>query len=241
VAEDFGVEDIWRYDVAAALEAVHVYSLVHDDLPCMDNDILRRGKPTCHVVYGEATALLVGDSLQTLGFEWLSNTGLNAPVKSVLFRLLAHAIGINGMAGGQQLDLIFENKADVTLLQLESIHRMKTGALIEASILMGAAMSPLAQNEKDNDALRSFGRALGLAFQVMDDILDVISDTSLLGKTAGKDIAQNKATYVKLLGLEKAKFYFHDLNQEACEALQQCSRPLPRLLALQRWLLDRTF
>ena len=186
---------------ACAVELIHAYSLVHDDMPCMDNDILRRGKPTVHVKFGEAGALLAGDALQALAFELLAPEGdaVPASIQANLCRLLARAAGHEGMAGGQAIDL-----ASVGLAldedALRRMHRMKTGALLQGSVEMGAVCG--APTPAVLDALRGYGAALGLAFQVVDDILDVTQDSATLGKTAGKDAAHDKPTYVSLLGLE---------------------------------------
>lgn len=238
---DFGVTLNALDQAAAAIEAVHVYSLVHDDLPCMDDDVLRRGQPTCHVAYDEPTALLVGDALQSVAFEWLIVSEGDAAGRLRQVGVLASAIGAAGMAGGQQLDLMATNQSGITLEGLENIHRMKTGALIEASIIIGALAVSEGLSSEDESALRQFGRALGLAFQVIDDVLDATVDTAALGKTAGKDAEQNKATYVRFLGVEEARHYAHRLNEEATTALAQCSVPTPHLAALQAWLIARTF
>lgn len=203
---------------ACSVELIHAYSLVHDDMPCMDNDVLRRGKPTVHVKFGEAQALLAGDALQALAFELLVPEGSDIPdeAQSRLCRLLARAAGENGMAGGQAIDLA---SVGVTLTEdeLRRMHRLKTGALLQASVMMGAACgetTPAAQR-----ALSDYGQAVGLAFQVVDDILDVTADSATLGKTAGKDAAQDKPTYVSLLGLERARAYSKELLAQAREAL----------------------
>jgi farnesyl diphosphate synthase len=203
---------------ACAVELIHAYSLVHDDMPCMDNDVLRRGKPTVHVAFGEATALLAGDALQALAFELLAPEGVNIPasVQARLCRLLAKAAGQAGMAGGQAIDLAAVGKS-LTEDELRQMHRLKTGALLQASVMMGAACG-----EPSAAAMQGFagyGRALGLAFQVVDDILDVTADSATLGKTAGKDAAQDKPTYVSLLGLERARAYARELLQQANDAL----------------------
>ncbi|MDR2852294.1 MAG: polyprenyl synthetase family protein [Burkholderiaceae bacterium] len=207
---------------ACAVELIHAYSLVHDDLPCMDNDVLRRGKPTVHVQFGEAGAMLAGDALQALAFELLvPGDGSVAPaIQAQLCRLLAGAAGSQGMAGGQAIDLASVGRSlDET--QLRRMHRLKTGALLQCSVEMGAAcaLAPVAADVLA--ALRDYGAALGLAFQVVDDILDATADSATLGKTAGKDAAADKPTYVSLLGLEAAR----------CEAAQ--------LLALALAALDR--
>lgn len=203
---------------ACAVELIHAYSLVHDDMPCMDNDILRRGKPTVHVKFGEAGALLAGDALQALAFELLAPEGdaVPASIQANLCRLLARAAGHEGMAGGQAIDL-----ASVGLAldedALRRMHRMKTGALLQGSVEMGAVCG--APTPAVLDALRGYGAALGLAFQVVDDILDVTQDSATLGKTAGKDAAHDKPTYVSLLGLEPSRAYAEALLVQALAAL----------------------
>jgi farnesyl diphosphate synthase len=201
-----------------AVELIHAYSLVHDDMPCMDNDILRRGKPTVHVAYGEATALLAGDALQALAFELLApaDAGIPDSTQARLCRLLAQAAGHAGMAGGQAIDLAAVGCA-LSEDELRQMHRLKTGALLQASVMMGAACGePSTQAAR---GLETYGRALGLAFQVVDDILDVTADSATLGKTAGKDAAQDKPTYVSLLGLERARAYARELLEQAGSAL----------------------
>ena len=203
---------------ACAAELIHAYSLVHDDLPCMDNDVLRRGKPTVHVRFGEAQALLAGDALQALAFELLTpDDGTVSPVvQAALCRLLARSAGHQGMAGGQAIDLASVGLALVEA-QLREMHRLKTGALLQGSVLMGAACGvvPVAATA----ALGEYGAAIGLAFQVVDDILDVTADSATLGKTAGKDAAQDKPTYVSLLGLERSRAYAQALLGQALAAL----------------------
>jgi len=203
---------------ACAVELIHAYSLVHDDMPCMDNDVLRRGKPTVHVAYGEATALLAGDALQALAFELLAPADADVPerTQAALCRLLALAAGHAGMAGGQAIDLAAVGKS-LTEGELRQMHRLKTGALLQASVMMGAACG--VPSAAARQGLEAYGRALGLAFQVVDDILDVTADSATLGKTAGKDAAQDKPTYVSLLGLERARDY-------ACELLDQARTAL---------------
>jgi farnesyl diphosphate synthase len=201
-----------------AVELIHAYSLVHDDMPCMDNDVLRRGKPTVHVAFGEATALLAGDALQALAFELLTPAGAGIPdrTQAALCRLLAQAAGQAGMAGGQAIDLAAVGKS-LSEAELRQMHRLKTGALLQASVMMGAACGePSAAARR---GLEGYGRALGLAFQVVDDILDVTADSATLGKTPGKDAAQDKPTYVSLLGLERARAYSRELLEEASAAL----------------------
>jgi farnesyl diphosphate synthase len=205
---------------ACAVELIHAYSLVHDDMPCMDNDVLRRGKPTVHVQFGEAQALLAGDALQALAFEFLTPDASAIPdsVQARLCRLLAVSAGHAGMAGGQAIDLASVGKAlTLTEDQLRHMHRLKTGALLEASVMMGAACADVTPQVLTG--LKRYGQALGLAFQVVDDILDVTADSATLGKTAGKDAANDKPTYVSLLGLDEAKSYAHSLLREALDAL----------------------
>jgi farnesyl diphosphate synthase len=203
---------------ACAAELIHAYSLVHDDLPCMDNDVLRRGKPTVHVKFGEAQALLAGDALQALAFELLvpEDASMPPPVQASLCRLLARSAGHAGMAGGQAIDLASVGRA-LTRAQLCEMHRRKTGALLQASVMMGAACGTT--STAVDSALQEYGSAIGLAFQVVDDILDVTADASILGKTVGKDAAQDKPTYVSLLGVERSRAYAQELLDQALGAL----------------------
>ncbi len=202
---------------ACAVELIHAYSLVHDDLPCMDNDILRRGKPTVHIRFGEATALLAGDALQALAFELLTpDDASDSQQQARLCRLLARSAGSAGMAGGQAIDLASVG-VRLTEPQLRDMHRLKTGALLQASVLMGATFGALAAPTLA--ALASYGAAVGLAFQVVDDILDVTADSATLGKTAGKDAGQDKPTYVSILGLQRSICYAGELLDEALAAL----------------------
>lgn len=205
--------------VACAVELIHAYSLVHDDLPCMDNDVLRRGKPTAHVKFGQAQALLAGDALQALAFELLtpSDGSVDAATQARLCRMLARAAGFQGMAGGQAIDLASVGKP-LTSAQLHEMHRLKTGALLQASIMMGAACGGAAPLSRA--ALRDHGAAVGLAFQVVDDILDVTADSATLGKTAGKDAAQDKPTFVSLLGLQGSRDYAQQLLAQALASLE---------------------
>ena len=204
---------------ACAVELIHAYSLVHDDMPCMDNDVLRRGKPTVHVQFGEAAALLAGDALQAFAFELLTpEDGTIGPlVQARLCRLLAVAAGSSGMAGGQAIDLASVGQW-LTEEELRHMHRLKTGALLQASVMMGAACAE-PQPLQVIQSLQAYGAALGLAFQVVDDILDVTADTATLGKTAGKDAACDKPTYVALMGLDRARQYAADLRLQAHQAL----------------------
>ncbi|MFT3812203.1 MAG: polyprenyl synthetase family protein [Acidovorax sp.] len=222
---------------ACAVELIHAYSLVHDDMPCMDNDVLRRGKPTVHVQFGEAQALLAGDALQALAFELLVPEGGHIPatVQAQLCRQLARAAGSAGMAGGQAIDLASVGQA-LTEDELRHMHRLKTGALLQGSVMMGAACGGV-----DNPALERYGAALGLAFQVVDDILDVTQDSATLGKTAGKDAANDKPTYVSLLGLPRAQAYAADLLAQALQALATSGLPDTRALcALADMVVNRS-
>ena len=203
----------------AAIEMVHVYSLVHDDMPAMDNDSLRRGKPTCHVKYDEVTALLVGDALQTQAFDVLSRpTGLPAERQIAMLSILAKASGSLGMAGGQAIDLTNVGKA-MNQAQLEQMHSLKTGALIRAAVVLGALACPDLDSD-DVQTLDDYAAKLGLAFQVIDDVLDCEADTATLGKTAGKDSDNDKPTYVKLMGLPAARAYAETLTAEAATLLE---------------------
>ena len=202
---------------AVAVELIHAYSLVHDDMPCMDNDVLRRGKPTVHVKYGEAQAMLAGDAMQALAFEVLTpDDGTPPELMSRLVRLLARASGHDGMAGGQAIDLASVGR-HLDEAAMRDMHRRKTGVLLQASVMMGAACG--AADATALDGLSEYGAAVGLAFQVVDDVLDVTQASEVLGKTAGKDVDQNKPTYVSLLGLEAAQRYAHTLRDQAHAAL----------------------
>lgn len=215
--------------IAAALECLHSYSLVHDDLPAMDDDDLRRGKPTCHIAFTEATAILAGDGLQTLAFDLLTTTDLPAATQIKLIRQLAKGSGVDGMVLGQAIDLAAVDH-QLDLAQLETMHRHKTGALIRASVAMGAVSAGADDNQLA--ALDDYAAAIGLAFQVQDDILDVTSDTATLGKQQGADIARNKPTYVSLLGLDAAKTKADELHRQALGALgvfEESAEPLRQL------------
>jgi len=202
---------------ACAVELIHAYSLAHDDMPCMDNDVLRRGKPTLHVQYGEAQAMLAGDAMQALAFDVLTpDTGVAPALQARLCRLLARASGYDGMAGGQAIDLASVGKP-LDEAQLRDMHRRKTGVLLQASVLMGAACGDI--SDVAWASLSQYGSAIGLAFQVVDDILDVTQDSEVLGKTAGKDQDSNKPTYVSVLGLEAARRYALALRDQAHTAL----------------------
>ena len=215
---------------ACAVELIHAYSLVHDDMPCMDNDVLRRGKPTVHVQFGEAQALLAGDALQAFAFELLTpeDERIPAAVQAALCRQLARAAGSAGMAGGQAIDLASVGLA-LTQDQLRNMHRLKTGALLQASVMMGVACG--VSTAAAQKALADYGAALGLAFQVVDDILDVVADSATLGKTAGKDAASDKPTYVSLLGLAPAQAHAQELLAQAHDALAASGLADTRALA----------
>ncbi len=233
--------DIEALDMAAAaVELIHAYSLVHDDLPAMDNDVLRRGKPTCHIEFDEATALLVGDALQSLAFSAIATPmqGLAFDRQLRMVRQLATAAGSCGMAGGQAFDLQSVGKS-LDLPELEFMHIHKTGALIEAAIMMGA----YAGNASDAQMvqLARFSHRIGLLFQVVDDILDAIADTATLGKTGGKDAENNKPTYVTLLGLPAAKAFSMDLRVDAHQALLPFGKSAQRLCELTDFIVDRKF
>ena len=224
----------------AAVECIHVYSLVHDDMPEMDNDTLRRGKPTCHVAYGAATALLVGDALQTLAFDLLSRpTDLPAARQLRMLNVLARASGSAGMAGGQAIDLANVGR-DLPQDAVEQMHSLKTGALIRAAVQLGALSCPDV-SETALAALDEYARKLGLAFQVIDDVLDCAADTATLGKTAGKDADADKPTYVKLLGLDAARDYAAQLVNEAVAALAPFGARAMRLRELAEFTIGRTF
>ena len=225
---------------AAAVELIHAYSLVHDDMPCMDDDVLRRGKATCHVEYDEATALLVGDALQSLAFQLLSESCLSddASKQLQMVKLLATASGSRGMAGGQAIDLASVGK-QLSVPELEQMHIHKTGALIRAAILLGAYCGNLDQAQLDK--LDRYGKCIGLAFQVVDDVLDSEADTATLGKTAGKDADNDKPTYVTLLGVAAAKKMAAELHEEALQSLSEFGGNARRLSELADFIVMRKF
>ncbi|WP_091983858.1 (2E,6E)-farnesyl diphosphate synthase [Pseudoalteromonas denitrificans] len=228
-------------DIAAgAIECIHSYSLVHDDLPAMDDDNLRRGKPTCHIKFDEATAILAGDALQTLAFESLAShqfIGIDHKQQISLISTLAQASGLTGMCGGQSLDLSATDKL-ITLEQLEHIHNLKTGALLRCAIKLGALCSPNCTSDI-LDKLDCFGKAIGLAFQVQDDILDIEADTQTLGKPQGSDVASNKSTYPALLGLQGAKNKARQLYLDALKALEHINADTSELEALATYIIER--
>jgi len=223
--------------VACALESLHSYSLVHDDLPAMDDDDLRRGKPTCHIAFTEATAILAGDALQAFAFELLSEAeSVDSTIQIALIRQLANASGAQGMVLGQAIDLEAVDKL-IDLAQLENMHRHKTGALIRASVSMGA--TALGATSKELQALDNYAAAIGLAFQVQDDILDVTANTETLGKQQGADLARNKPTYVALLGLDGAGAKARELHQQAIAALSDFGKGADYLRALSAYIIER--
>jgi farnesyl diphosphate synthase len=234
---------------AAAVEMIHAYSLVHDDMPCMDDDDLRRGKPSCHKRYDDATALLVGDALQTLAFQVLSQAGLFADAHKQLevIQTLAIASGSRGMAGGQAIDLASVGQ-NLTQAELEYMHIHKTGALIRAAALMGAHCAeqadtgrpPAADLAERQRAVDQYAQYIGLAFQVVDDILDTEADTATLGKTAGKDADNHKPTYVTILGLERAKQLANELYDNALQPLAAFGDEALRLRQLAQFIMQRS-
>lgn len=226
---------------AAAVELIHAYSLVHDDMPCMDDDDLRRGKPSCHKQYDEATALLVGDALQSLAFQILSQAGLSADAKQQLdmVHLLAIASGSRGMAGGQAIDLASVGQ-NLTQPELEYMHIHKTGALIRAAALLGAYCADT-DDAGHIHAITEYAQYIGLAFQVVDDILDTEADTATLGKTAGKDAQTNKPTYVTILGLARAKQLAREMYEQALQPLQPYGARAKRLTQLAQFIMQRSF
>ena len=227
---------------AVAIEAIHSYSLIHDDLPAMDNDDLRRGKPTCHKAYNEATAILAGDALQAFAFELLTSHDYQqvCPRRQVLMvKTLAQAAGATGMCAGQAIDLAQTNQK-ITLEKLELMHRLKTGALIESTVKLAYYASPVEDEQILLDLLK-FASALGLAFQVQDDILDIEGDTATLGKTQGADLKANKATYPALLGLAGAKDKAAQLYQEALAALERLPYDTAELARFAHYIIARKF
>jgi farnesyl diphosphate synthase len=234
----FGADPHSLARAACALEMIHAYSLVHDDMPCMDDDALRRGKPTVHVAYDEATALLVGDALQAQAFQVLaSNDTLPPPRLIGMLRLLAEAAGSGGMCGGQAIDLDSVGLA-LNLEQLERMHQLKTGALLRASVLLGALCGK-DLSAVELESLKAYSTAVGLAFQVVDDILDATADSATLGKTAGKDAADNKPTYVSILGLEESQALAQQLRRDAHDALAPFGEQALRLRELADLIVQR--
>ena len=223
---------------AVAVELIHAYSLVHDDLPAMDDDALRRGQPTVHIAFDEATAVLAGDALQSLAFEVLADADVAATTRVELLRTLATASGAAGMCGGQALDLAATgNGGSLSVQALERLHSLKTGALIRAAVRMGALCGGARADELD--ALDRYAAALGLAFQVRDDILDIEGDSATLGKTAGKDVAQDKATFPALIGLDASRARLKELRRGMDEALSSFGERTNALAALGRMAIER--
>ena len=236
--ELFGASEDAVARAACAVEMIHVYSLVHDDMPCMDDDALRRGKPTVHVAYDEATALLVGDALQAQAFEVLAGAQDVAPARQVtMLRLLAEAAGTRGMCGGQAIDLDSVGLS-LSLEELERMHQLKTGAMLRVSVLLGA-LAGRELSSQEMEALKDYARAIGLAFQVVDDVLDATADSATLGKTAGKDAAANKPTYVSILGLEESRALAEQLRQQAHAALAPFGEQARRLRELADLIVQR--
>ena len=224
---------------AVAVELIHAYSLVHDDMPCMDNDVLRRGKPTVHVKYGEAQAMLAGDAMQALAFEVLTpDDGIAPALQARLVGLLARAAGHAGMAGGQAIDLANVGRA-LDEAALRDMHRRKTGALLQGSVMMGAACGSV--DATAWRALSDYGAIIGLAFQVVDDILYVTADSASLGKTAGKDAAQGKATYLTLMSTREARAYAADLVTDAERAISLFGTSARRLSEIARFIIERRY
>jgi geranylgeranyl pyrophosphate synthase len=239
-ARALGLEEGRVEAAACALELVHVYSLVHDDLPSMDDDDLRRGRATCHKAYDEATALLVGDALQSLAFELLAHDPAlpgDPSIRVRLIELLARAIGSLGMAGGQAIDLEAQGR-QLALAQLEQMHSLKTGALIRASVMMGAACAPSLEPPLAQ-ALAGFAAPIGLAFQIQDDLLDVLSDTATLGKAAGADRERGKPTYPAVLGVEASQEQVRRLHGQAMQSLSALGARADALRGVTDWLLAR--
>ena len=223
---------------ATAIELVHCYSLIHDDLPAMDDDDLRRGKPSCHIKFGEANAILAGDALQTLAFELLANEGDgNAELRIGLIRELSSASGVNGMVGGQAIDLAVVNQ-NISYDELVNMHALKTGALIDAATHMGCICA--GGNSEQAEALRHYAQAIGLAFQVQDDILDIEGSSEQTGKPQGTDIAANKPTYPAIMGLSEAKAKAQSLCDEALEALAGFGANADPLRSLATYIIQRS-
>ena len=241
-AELVGASATMADKAAAAVELIHAFSLVHDDMPCMDDDDLRRGKPSCHKQYDDATALLVGDALQSLAFELLSQPtdALSASQQLQQVQCLAVATGARGMCGGQSIDLDSTGKS-LSLTELETMHQHKTGALMSAAVLMGAYCAPDLTQTQTIAMLEQYSQHIGLAFQVVDDVLDHTADSATLGKTAGKDEAQNKSTYVRLMGLASAQALANRLHQQALELLSPFGERANGLRLLADFIIQRHF
>ncbi len=224
---------------AAAVEIIHAYSLIHDDLPAMDDDELRRGKPTCHIAYGEAEAILAGDALQALAFEVLAaQSHWPAQAQLAMLRLLANACGSRGMAGGQAIDLAAVHQ-QLTLAELERMHRYKTGALIQAAVLLGALAAGCVESMSEYSALSRYGFALGFAFQIQDDVLDVLGDTEVIGKPQGSDSARGKPTFPALVGIDESCRLARTHQRLAIEALAGFDARADVLRDLARYVVER--
>jgi len=242
VGDALGVKQTDLDASAVAVECIHVYSLIHDDLPAMDDDDLRRGKPTCHIAFDEATAILAGDALQTIGFDILCRFPLSPEVESErikLLQILTHASGSLGMGGGQMIDLIATDSI-LNLEQLKAMHRMKTGALISACVKMAVTTSQI-QDSETISAFERYADRIGLAFQVKDDILDIEGDTDVIGKPTGSDEELNKSTFPALMGLDSAKHYAEQLIDEALLSLEQIPYNTEALEALARYTIERQY
>ncbi len=238
--EAVGGESRQALTAACALELIHTYSLIHDDLPAMDDDELRRGKATCHIAYDEATAILAGDALLTLAFEVLSsvdsNDGYPADQWMQVIRLISGAAGYQGMIQGQMLDIASEGKA-LDADELETMHRLKTGALIEASLAAGAVLG--GADSRQAELLRDYGRKIGLAFQVTDDLLNVEGNPELMGKAVGTDSERDKSTYPSVMGVEKTREFSKKLIQEALQTLETFDKQADPLRAIARYIIER--
>jgi farnesyl diphosphate synthase len=237
LGDDASAETQAALDAAAvAIESIHAYSLVHDDLPCMDDDDLRRGRPTVHKAFDEATALLVGDALQTRAFEVLAKVQCDAEIRLAMIAALASASGSRGMAGGQAIDLESVGKK-LDLAGLKQMHAMKTGALLSCSVQLGGIAAQLKPSQMQD--LANYSEALGLAFQIVDDVLDATADSNTLGKTAGKDAANDKPTYVTLMGLDYAKKAANDLQETAIASLESFGAKAQALKDLAQLVVNR--
>jgi len=239
-AESAGGDAQNAMGAACALEMIHTYSLIHDDLPAMDNDVLRRGKPTCHIAFDEATAILAGDALLTLAFQTLSSIEFDdtdqAPIRLRVIQLISRAAGYCGLIQGQMVDIASEGSR-LTLTELKSMHRLKTGVLIEASLCSGALLSGL--NSNQIKMLENYAQNIGLAFQVADDILNVEGDPEVMGKAAGTDKLRKKATYPSLLGLQESKKFAKQLVQNALQALESFDKKAEPLRAIANYIITR--
>jgi geranylgeranyl diphosphate synthase type II len=240
-AEAVGGDGLSAVHMACTIEMMHTYSLIHDDLPAMDNDDLRRGKPTSHIQFDEATAILTGDALLTLAFEVATTQNISLSKRPAvhleIIKLLAKAAGCQGMIAGQMGDIFSEGK-DLMLHELKAIHRLKTGALIEASVHAGAIIGN--GNEEEVDKLRSYGKHIGLAFQIMDDILNVKGDPSLMGKAVGSDAKRGKSTYPAIIGMRRSEKDASQLIQTGLQTLQHFDKKADPLRAIGKYIIERT-